>query len=104
MCWDNIQNVASKKGETNVDARCYELKDYEKESLKQLNEMAKEGYASRPELLAEHMEYLISLIQRVTGILEMERSVGAPTADLEKEIVRMKNLFIRLEEIKKSKV
>ena len=103
MCWENIENVANKKRESIIDARCYELKDYERGSLRQIDAMSKEGYDSHPELLKEHMEYLFSLIQRVSGILDCERSVAAPTADLEKEIARMKGLYLKLEEVKRSK-
>mgnify|MGYP007082051865 CR=1 FL=1 len=104
MCWENVHNTIPRKRESNVDARCYELKDHEKESLRQINDMVKEGYVKNPELLKEHTEYLINLISRLSGIVEMERSVGAPTAELESEIARMRRLYISLEDIGKNSV
>lgn len=101
MCWENIHNTVPKKGDSNVDSRCYELKSYEKDSLKQISDIAKEGYDDRKELLKEHVTYLFNLTQRLKGILEMERSVGAPTAELEIEIEKIRKLFIALEDIKR---
>lgn len=101
MCWENIHNTIPKRGDSNVDSRCYQLKNYEKDSLKQISEISQKNYEGSKELLKDHLDYLFNLTQRLKGILEMERSVGAPTAELEMELESIKKLFLLLEEIKR---
>ena len=98
MCYDNIHNVIPRKRDSTVDARCYELSWHEKESLNQIEEYLKKGYKD-PSMQKEHAEYVVHLLQRLLGILENERSVGAPIESLEMDIERVRSIFQKLKNI-----
>ena len=99
MCWENIHNAIPRKRESVVDGRCYELTDYEKDSLKQIELIVRSGYNDR-QVLREHLEYLVHLLSRLQGIIDCERSVAAPTISLEREIQRIRDLYMLVEKAK----
>ena len=101
MCWENIHNFIPRKRDSVVDGRVYELTDYEKNSLKQIDQISMHGYKDK-DMLKDHIEYLNHLLNRLIGILDCERSVGAPTMSLETDINRIKELYNRVLEIRKN--
>lgn len=101
MCWENIHNFIPRKRDSVVDGRVYELTDYEKSSIKQIEQILEQGYKEK-DILKEHVEYLNHLLNRLLGILEAERSVGAPTMSLETDINKIKELYTRVGEIKRN--
>ena len=99
MCYDNIHNVIPRKRDSVVDARCYELSVYEKDALKQIKEFVDNGYENSQDLVREHLSYLSHLLQKLGGILDCERTVGAPLTSLENDIERIRKLHIEVEHI-----
>lgn len=101
MCWENIHNFIPRKRDSVVDGRVYELTDYEKNSLKQIEQILEKGYKDK-DMVKEHVEYLNHLLNRLMGILDCERSVGAPTMNLENDVNRIKELYSKVGEIKRN--
>lgn len=95
MCYENLHNVLPRKRDSTVDARCYELSYNEKDSLKQIGEYMKTGYADM-EIFKEHEEYLLHMIEKLGGVIECERSVGAPVESIEFELENIKRMFNEL--------
>ena len=101
MCWENIHNFIPRKRDSVVDGRVYELTEYEKNSLKQIEQILEAGYKDK-DMVKDHIEYINHLLTRISGILDSERSVGAPTMNLENDMNRIKDLYMRLGEVRRN--
>lgn len=100
MCYDVMGNPATqRKRDSVIESRCYELTDYEKDAIRQITVISDRGYKEKS-MLKDHIEYLSHLLSKLSGILEMEKSVGAPTLSLERDILKIKDLQFKLDKLK----
>lgn len=96
---ENIEFIQPRKRDSVIESRVYELTPYEKDGIRQIRDILNAGYKDI-DMIKGHLSYLNHLLMKLYEIIEVEKSVNAPTLSLERDI---KNVMELLHEVEKAK-